>query len=271
MMQTTPRLSLAHLHTTPVKGTRLHSPTEVLITRDGILDDRRFYIIDGRGRLTNGRRHGPLVQIVTHLDHVSGELSFRFPDGSVVAASATVRSEAVSTLFFDHYVDGHVIEGPWNAALSDFAGQPLRLIEADHPGRGLDLHPITVVSSSSIDGLRQQDPTAEAIDRRRFRTSLELAGALPLEEEGWAGRQLAIGDVVLEMFEPVPRCRVTRQDPETGTPDVDTLRILVRSRGLLSESDGSAETGNDVNFAMYALVARPGTVRTGQEVRLIPS
>lgn len=268
-MRTTPRLSLAHLHTTPVKGTRLHSPAEVLITRDGILDDRRFYIIDGRGRLTNGRRHGPLVQIVTHFDHATDELSFRFPDGSMVAAPATERTEVVSTLFSDHHVAGHLIEGPWNAALSEFAGQPLRLVEADHPGQGLDVHPITVVSSASIEWLRQRDSTAGAIDRRRFRTSLELAGVLPLEEEGWAGRQLAIGDVVLELFEPVPRCRVTRQDPETGTPDVDTLRILVRSRRLRSESDGPAT--NDADFAMYALVSHPGTVRAGQEVRLIPA
>jgi uncharacterized protein YcbX len=55
--------AVSRFSVTPVKGTALHHPTGLTLTRNGILDTRRFYLVDARHRLFNRKQHGPLVQI----------------------------------------------------------------------------------------------------------------------------------------------------------------------------------------------------------------
>jgi uncharacterized protein YcbX len=261
-----------HIFMTPVKGTTLHSMDEAVVTEHGIPDDRRFFVIDERDRLTNGRRHGPLVMVQSRFDPRSSVLTLVFPDGTTVAGTAAPTGQPVSVHFFDHYVAGHEVPGPWQAALSEFCGRPVRLIQADVAGHGLDLHPLTLLGSSSIEWLRGR-AAAGVLDRRRFRTSLEIAGTSPFNEDTWIGHPVTIGDVVAEVIGKVPRCRVTRQDPETGRPDVDTLRMLVdsyRDRAIAAGGTPPAAmpAGGEehISFAVYGRVLRPGRVRVGDPV-----
>lgn len=262
-----------HIFMTPVKGTSLHSMHEVVVTERGILEDRRFFIVDERDRLTNGRRHGPLVMVRSAFDSRSGVLTLAFPDGTTVTGEATPTGEPVSVHFFDHYVAGHVVPGPWEEALSEFCGRPLRLVHADVAGQGLDLQPLTLLGRSSIEWLRARDAAAHHLDRRRFRASLEIAGTPPFAEESWIGLRVMIGDVVAEVTGKVPRCRVIRQNPRTGRPDVDTLRMLVDSYGdrtiaARGSPPTSVHTGGEdhISFAVYGRVLRTGPVRVGDQV-----
>lgn len=262
-----------HIFMTPVKGTALHSMDEVVVSEHGIAGDRRFFVIDERDRLTNGRRYGPLVTVQSQFDAQSGVLTLVFPDGTTVTGDAAPTGDAVSVHFFDHHVAGHVVPGPWRAALSEFCARPVRLIEADVAGHGLDLHPLTLLGSASIAWLRGRGAAAHALDRRRFRASLEIAGITPFREETWIGHRVRIGDVVAEVIGKVPRCRVIRQDPETGRPDVDTLRMLVdgyRHRAITAGGTASVAApagGEDhISFAVYGRAMGSGYVRVGDPV-----
>ena len=57
-----------------------------------------------------------------------------------------------------------------------------------------------------------------SLDARRFRMLLEIDGCGPHEEDTWRDRLVRVGDAVLRMGKPVPRCAVTTQDPATGVP-----------------------------------------------------
>ena len=50
-----------------------------------------------------------------------------------------------------------------------------------------------------------------------------LAGCRPHEEDEWNGRLLRVGEAVVRVGGPVPRCATTTRDPETGERDFDTL------------------------------------------------
>ena len=55
-------------------------------------------------------------------------LRLEFPDGSVVDGRSSSAS-SMTAQFFSHHVVGRLVLGPWSQALSDFCGQPLRLLE----------------------------------------------------------------------------------------------------------------------------------------------
>ncbi|MGZ4148032.1 MAG: MOSC domain-containing protein [Actinomycetota bacterium] len=154
----------------------------------------------------------------------------------------------------------HLVEGPWARAVSAFVGRPIRLARVDRPGDGADIRPLTLVSLASVDELGRQGGASERVDPGRFRMILELDGCAPHEEDGWAGRRLAVGDAVIRVGDPVPRCVVTTQDPRTGLRDFPTLSIIKRYRGVI---DG------ELIFGVYGDVDQPGLVRVGDEARLL--
>ena len=44
------------LQTTPVKGLRVVAREAIELTADGVDDDRRFYLVDERARMVNGKQ-----------------------------------------------------------------------------------------------------------------------------------------------------------------------------------------------------------------------
>jgi uncharacterized protein YcbX len=84
-------------------------------------------------------------------------------------------------------------------------------------------------------------------DRRRFRANVVLEGA---GEGGLIGSQVRVGDAVLDVGDPIPRCvMVTRPQPGGIARDTSVLKAIHRERGG--------------DLAVAALVHRPGSVRTG--------
>ena len=85
-----------------------------------------------------------------------------------------------------------------------------------------------------------------------------LGGCRPHEEDEWVGREVRLGDVVVRVLEQVARCAATTYSPETGTRDLDTLRIIRSYRGV--------RDGKNLDFGIYGEVVRPGRVAIGDPV-----
>ena len=249
---------MSALSVTPVKGLALHHPPEVLLEPGvGVAENRRFYLVDARGRLLAGVRHGPLVRVRAEYDPVDEHLALRFPDGRLVEGRVDP-AEPLTTDFYGRSVAGHVVRGHWADALSAYVGRSVRLVRADRPGAACDVHVATLVSRASLAEAGRRAGREAPLDGRRFRMLLEVDGCTPHEEDSWAGRDLRVGEAVLRVPGPVPRCAVTTQDPETGVPDLDTLRVIKGYRGV--------REGRKIDFGVYADVVRGGRVRLGDVV-----
>ncbi len=84
-------------------------------------------------------------------------------------------------------------------------------------------------------------------DRRRFRSNVVLEGA---GEAGLTGSQVRLGEVVLDVGVPIPRCvMVTRPQPGGIARDTSVLKTIHRERSG--------------DLAVVAMVRRPGFARTG--------
>jgi uncharacterized protein YcbX len=252
--------TLARISTTPVKSLLLHHPEEVELGSLGLARDRRFYLVRENGRLLAGLHHGPLALVRADWDPGADRLTMTFPDGSVVDGEVEL-VEPVLTDFWGHRVEGRAVAGPWAEALSDYAGRPARLVKADVPAGAVDVEPLTLVSSESVEELARH-AGLEGLDARRFRMLLEIEGCEPHEEDTWRGRRARLGEAVIEIGGPVPRCATTTRDPATGKRDLDTLREIAAYRGK--------RDGKKIDFGVYAQVVRPGRVRVGDPVELEP-
>jgi uncharacterized protein YcbX len=92
-------------------------------------------------------------------------------------------------------------------------------------------------------------------DGRRFRMTIRVDGVDAWEEHGWTGREIAVGETVLRVDHPVPRCVITTRDPDSGRRDAPILKALAQLRGK-----------DDVTFGVWCEVVRPGRIRRGDGV-----
>jgi uncharacterized protein len=251
-------ITVSRLSVTPVKGLALHHPDEVTLTARGVEENRRFYLVDRAGFLFSGIDHGPLCRVRPTYDPATEHLSLELPDGRIVEGSALADGEHVDTDFYGRRVTGRVVEGSHAEALSDYVGKPLRLVRVDHPGDACDVRTLTFLSEASVDELRRRADRDEAVDERRFRMLVALAGCRAHEEDEWDGAEMLIGEAVVRVGGPVPRCATTTRDPETGERDFDALRSIKAYRGLRS--------GKHIDFGVYGEVQRPGRVHVGDTV-----
>ena len=135
--------AVAALHVAPVKGMRLVEVDAVDLGAAGPAGDRAFHVrADGKVALTT--RHPKLVQIVPAWDRGSGVLELRFPDGTVVAAPVE-HGAAVTTAFYDgRPVPGHVVEGPFAAAISEHIVRRVDLVARDRDEVGADAEDLSL-------------------------------------------------------------------------------------------------------------------------------
>jgi uncharacterized protein YcbX len=246
------------LATTPVKGTRVRSVERIELGPTGARDNRRFYVVDDRDRMLNGKQLGGLNAIIAH--YAEPRLTLTFPDGQVV--SGTVEpGPVITTRFYSRAVDGRVVEGPWSDALGDYVGRPLRLLEAegsvDRGRRGA----ASLISRASLARLAAA-ARESTVDGRRFRMLIEIDGVQPHAEDGWVGRRVRIGEALVRFSGHVGRCLITSRHPETGKIDLPTLDILRDYRGGL-------ETTEPLPFGVYGEVLEPGAVSAGDAVALV--
>jgi len=253
--------SVSWLTVAPVKGLALVEVPELELRREGVAENRRFYLVDEHGERFGLLRHGRLALVRADYAPEAERLAFTFPDGTLVDGTVEVDG-AVTTDFYGRPVEGHVVRGPWAEALSRYAGRPLRLVKADRAGAGVDRGGgggVTMLSDASLRELRRRAGRGEPVDARRFRMLIGIGGVEPHEEDGWLGRRVRVGETLVELRGNVGRCAITTQNPETGVRDFDTLREIRGYRGQ------NAET-REINFGVFGEVVEPGRVRVGDPI-----
>ena len=246
----------------PVKSLQGQRAQSLTVTDRGVVGDRRWGIVpDGRAKVLSAKRVPQLLDAF-----VDGD-TLVLPDGRRIAAG-------------DPGVD---------AVLSSWLGQPVRLVsvgEADGvsydmtfdppnddaevfaipvpPGTFLDLAPVHLVTTATLAACASRRPDLD-FDVRRFRPNLVVDGDTePFAEDGWAGRELAVGAVTLRVTQPTVRCAMPlRAQPATG----DGAPPLHRQPGLhdaLVELNAAFPN----HLGVYAEVVTGGEVAVGDPVTL---
>jgi uncharacterized protein YcbX len=244
----------------PVKGLAIQQLDRCELTEAGVAGDRQFFLVDENDRLVNSKGLGILQQIVPEYDGEADSLTLTFPDGTAVGQQIGLNG-SLNALFWSTTVDVRVVDGPWSEAISEFAGRNLRLVRAPAPATDrLRSGAATLLGTSSLRAMARI-LGVDAVDERRFRMNFGIDGLREHEEEEWLGLRVRLGEAVVVPQGNVGRCAVTTQNPDTGAPDLDTLKALAAYRPGIDATE-------PLPFGVHAAVADPGQVSVGDPVEL---
>jgi uncharacterized protein len=131
-------------------------------------------------------------------------------------------------------------------------------------GAFFDLFPVSVLTTSTLETLRGLRPESR-FDERRFRMNLIVGTrADGFVENGWIGRELAVGDAArLHVARPDLRCVMTTLAQDELPRDTEILRTLATHNWV-----ALGVVGRFPCAGVYAEVAAAGTLRTGDRVAL---
>jgi uncharacterized protein YcbX len=246
-----------------VKGLRVIARDALTLTAAGEPDNRRFYLVDERGWVVNGKHVGELATAIADYDHPDRVLTLTFADGEVVSGTVA-HGEPFATRFFSRQVPARPLVGPWSDALSAKFGRALRVVEGVSRagvdrGRGGG---VSLISRASLEGLARE-AGEESVDARRFRMLVEIDGVDAHAEDAWIGVRVRIGAALVRVAGHVGRCSITSRHPESAVVDLATLDILRRYRSGL-------DTTEPLPFGVYGKVLEGGRVAVGDAVELAP-
>jgi hypothetical protein len=280
----------------PVKSMGAERLEEAQLTERGIVGDRAFAIIDVEtGKVASAKS----VRLFPHLlrckatfvesPRAGRELPpvrVTLPDGQRVTTDSPDVDRRLSACFgrdvrlarsapddftIDQYhpdIEGadpagrhdRVVEQKLGSAYFDALG-----IQSPVPaGAFFDLYPMSLLTTSTLARLAELAPRVR-FDPRRFRMNVIVdireAG---FPENGWIGREVALGDSVrLRVAKHDLRCVMTTLGQDELPNDPEVLRALVRHNRIQVGETGYPCAG------VYAEVGAPGTLRTGDPVTVV--
>jgi uncharacterized protein YcbX len=131
-------------------------------------------------------------------------------------------------------------------------------------GSFLDLFPVSVMTTSTLEQLSELRPQSR-FDERRFRMNVIIDSKEDgFVENDWIDHELTIGDSVrLGVALPDPRCVMTTLAQDELPKDTEVLRTLTRHNRVQVGAAGLFPCAG-----VYAVVEAPGTLRVGDRVAL---
>jgi len=281
---------LKELRRYPVKSMGGEILEEVGLTPQGLCGDRAWAVRDEIcGGIRGAKKIPALMQLRARYEspptaHGSTPAEITLPDGSTIRTTDADVSQRLSAVLdhpvtlwpllpadaLDHYRRGAPTHDDMEAELRSIFGRaaheplpdlsvfPPELMEFEAPlGTYFDAFPLLLLSESSLEEMQRRAPDCR-FDVRRFRPNLLVSttmNASPFPEQDWRGRQLRIGEAVLQVTVECPRCVMVTHGFEDLPKDPTVMRALVREAGG--------------NLGVYATVETPGRVRAGDRIELL--
>lgn len=271
--------TVASIHRFPLKSMLGESVTEAELDADGMVGDRTWALRDiETGKLASAKRPRPWGALLECVATGTGDdVEIALPTGQVFNihdAGLPVALEAYLGRTVAIEESERAQQGIYDSEWPEVEGVDLTgdiEIPTNVTGEGtsfIDLGILHVLTSASLASLAAADPDL-VLDVRRFRPGFvfDTPGfeGFP-ENDDWAGATLRIGAgkdaVEIEVGDPTPRCIMTTLD-QGGLPRQNgLLQTLARINRRVGDMGAFACLG------AYATVARPGVVRTGDEISL---
>jgi len=278
--------TISQLFRYPVKSMAGESHDSLQLTKRGVVGDRAWAVRDEkRGGIRGAKKIPSLMTLAARYQGAvaiegSSPALITAPDGETRNTDARDINNWLSnkldhpvTLWpllpadaLDHYRRGAPDHEDFETELREmFARTPdeplpdlsifTEVIEYESPpGTYFDAFPILIMTKQSLASMAAHRPESQFhVDRFRPNLLLDAPDSdHPFPENEWVGRQLKIGDVVLETVGECPRCAMTTHGFGKLPKDPGIMRALVEANGG--------------NIGVYAKVVRGGTIRLGDEL-----
>lgn len=254
----------------PVKSMLGEQLVEVQVAAGGLHGDRQYAVLDAvTGAVASAkepRRWRSLLTITAA--HVGGAVELRLPGEPPVPVDDPDVNDRVSAFLgrpvrvsstptAGSEIDRAEPEQVLDRGLDAEVSSPKLVLGQAVPGPTfLDYAPVHLISTATLEHI--------GTSALRYRPNLVLRtppGTAPYGETDWVGSTMTLGDVVLEVILPTPRCSVPVLAHGAASPDPNALRILMRENRIDVAGFGVLPAAG-----VYAIVQRPGTLTQGADV-----
>jgi uncharacterized protein len=286
--------SVAELWRFPVKSMRGEPLREVEVTARGVVGDRAYALIDAEtGKVASAKSVKLFPELLAcratfvappQAEREAPPVRIDLPNGKSVTSDSSDVDRTLSAHFrrevrlarvapddftIDQYhpdVEGADPGGNRNTVVAQKLGAALFAalgMESPVPvGSFFDVFPLSVMTTSTLARLNELRPQSR-FEPRRFRMNVIVSTERPgFVENDWVGHELGLGNGArLNVARLDPRCVMTTLAQEDLSQDTDVLRTLVHHNRRQV-----GDLGQFPCAGVYAVVAAPGTVRTGDHV-----
>lgn len=260
-------LQVGALFDHPIKSCAARNVATLDLDERGPVHDRRWMLVDPDGRFVT-QRELPELAAIRAEPTPSGGLLVDAPGSARLEVAAPIADAPVTVEVWGDSCEAADAGEDAASWFSSLAGRTLRLVRqaprdprrtpgsyADAPVAFADGFPLLLLGQGSIDAIA--DATGAAVDPRRFRPNVVVAGTGPFEEDRW--RRVRVGALELDVVKPCTRCVMIDIDPDTGRADRGLLRALAPWR----------VRGGRVLVAQNAVHRAPGTIRVGDPIEVL--
>lgn len=254
----------------PVKGMQGEHLNSALVTGGGIVGDRAYALADADGKIGTPklpRKWPGLLQsraryLAQPDAHRVPPAEITLPDGERLmtddpeAAARLTRMVGRPVSLITEKPAGLTLESPPLGQVPE--SDDVDLLQLPVPNGFFDLGSLHLLTTATLSRLRELEPAAR-FEPRRFRPNIIVQspdGVGGFAENEWQGKSVAIGDEVrIRVTMPTIRCVVTTMPQDDLPYDPAVLK--------------TAAAHNNAFVGVYAQVEQGGTVRIGDEVRLV--
>lgn len=262
-------ICLSALYRYPVKSLAGHELSISNLDDFGLVDDRRWMVVDREGGFLTQRELPEMALVTTHMEGDSLVLQAPgMPPISVERQSGN--AERISVKVWNDRCEARLCGDAVQGWLSEFLRRPCRLVHMpDAEVRRVDPRyarpddrtafsdgfPLLLISQASLDDLngRLEAP----LPMIRFRPNLVVTGCPAYAEDGWS--LIRIGTMTLRVVKPCARCKITTVDPYTAETGSEPLKTLA----------GYRRQGNQVHFGQNLLHDGSGELAVGMPLEIL--
>jgi uncharacterized protein YcbX len=269
--------SVASLWRYPVKSMIGEELEATGVTERGLLGDRVYALVDSAdGKVASAKNPGKWPNLFNFRASLTEPprsnkdippVRIALPDGTMATSQQGDLKEVLSRSLnrtVALYATERAHLGPATAEeyWPDMEGLDHRDTVTDFTlpeGTFFDCATVHLLTTATLDRLQELYPQGR-FEVRRFRPNIvvELSGTgkKNFVENDWVGQMICIGDAVrLNISGPCPRCVMTTLPQGNLPKDPGILRTAARH--------------NSANVGVYAGIARGGTIRRGDAVRIV--
>lgn len=253
----------------PVKSFRGLALQEMEILADGPRYDRQWMLVDPAGKFVTQRQYPKMATIQPRLSGVAGSnkvadaaLSFDIAGRSFEIPAPTGNETPIKV--WSHEGTGLLLDGPWNEALSEYLGGPVRLVtmnpasprlrDSKWPLHFPDTAQFLLVNTKSLEDLNSKLEAPIPIDR--FRANIQVTTERAWSEEEWTSA--TTGPILFWVRGPCTRCVMITTDQASGV--VGAKQPLTALAGMKRTPTAKAD------FGIHLMAKSVGILRVGDEL-----
>jgi hypothetical protein len=266
-------IKISEIYIYPVKSLAGIAKKQVELSPFGLMYDRRWMIVDAKGRFITQREHFNMATINTAIKEE--QLILSHAGDSIVVPACDAQAEQLKVTVWKDTFIASLVSTEVDQWLSQILDQPCHLVYmSDQVKRQVDPdfapigqnvsfadgYPILVISQESLNNLNAK--LTEPVNINRFRPNLVTSGAHAFAEDDW--NDLSIQNIEFNAVKKCSRCIMPSINQQSG--EQDQVKMLA-TLNTYRKQDKKIKFGQNLIYKDVDLINRQ-IISCGDEVIL---